>query len=191
MRNHTALFTKNQECYRFRGPEDFKAVITLRYRLLPYLYSEFMKAALERDMLIRPLAFDFPEDGKSRSIEDQLLVGESIMIAPVLEKGAKGRIVYLPERMTEVRYDGKSFTCMEVGAGERTVMVPLSQVVFYIRQGRLVPVGRAAANTAELDLMDVELLGTGTSYRQYVDDGYTKECSMDRCIMRTKEAQPR
>ncbi len=33
MRNHTALFTKNQECYRFRGPEDFKAVITLRYRL--------------------------------------------------------------------------------------------------------------------------------------------------------------
>lgn len=191
MRNHTALFTKNQECYRFRGPEDFKAVITLRYRLLPYLYSEFMKAALERDMLIRPLAFDFPEDEKARSIEDQLLVGESIMIAPVLEKSAKGRIVYLPERMTEVRYDGKSFTCMEVGAGERTVMAPLNQVVFYIRQGRLVPVGRAAANTAELDLMDVELLGTGTSYRQYVDDGYTKECSMDRCIMRTKEAQPR
>ncbi len=142
-------------------------------------------------MLIRPLAFDFPEDEKARSIEDQLLVGESIMIAPVLEKGAKGRIVYLPERMTEVRYDGKSFTCMEVGAGERTVMAPLNQVVFYIRQGRLVPVGRAAANTAELDLMDVELLGTGTSYRQYVDDGYTKECSMDRCVMRTKEAQPR
>jgi len=141
-------------------------------------------------MMIRPLAFDYPEDEKARSIEDQLLVGESVMIAPVLEKGVKGRIVYLPERMTEVRYAGGEFTCMEVGAGERTVMAPLDQVVFYIRQGKLVPVGKAAANTAELDLMDVELLGTGTCYRQYVDDGYTKDCTLNRCVVRTKETRP-
>ncbi|MBD5160702.1 MAG: alpha-glucosidase [Oscillibacter sp.] len=186
MRNHSAIFTKKQECFRFRNPEDFRTIITLRYRLLPYLYSEFMKAALRQDMLIRPLAFDYPRDEKVRQIEDQLMVGESVMIAPVLEQGVKGRIVYLPEPMTEVRFSSEGFTCMDVCAGERTVMVPLNQVVFYIRQGKLVPVGKSAANTAELDLMDVELLGSGKDYEQYVDDGYTKKCGLDRCIVRRK-----
>lgn len=186
MRNHSAIFTKKQECFRFRNPEDFRTIITLRYRLLPYLYSEFMKAALRQDMLIRPLAFDYPRDEKVRQIEDQLMVGESVMIAPVLEEGVKGRIVYLPEPMTEVRFSSEGFTCMDVCAGERTVMVPLNQVVFYIRQGKLVPVGKSAANTAELDLMDVELLGSGADYEQYVDDGYTKECGLGRCIVRRK-----
>lgn len=187
MRNHTAIFTKNQECYRFRNPEDFRTVIGLRYRLLPYLYSEFMKAALRRDMYIKPLSFDYPGDEKARGIADQLMVGESIMIVPVLEQGTRGRIVYLPEPMTEVRYSSEGFTCMDVGAGERTVMVPLNQVVFYIRKGRLVPVGKPAANTAEMDLLTGELLGTGKVYEQYVDDGYTKECGLDRCIIRRKE----
>ncbi len=188
MRNHSAIFTKNQECYRFRQPEDFRTIVSLRYRLLPYLYSEFMKAALRRNMYIKPLAFDYPEDGKAREIEDQLMVGESVMIAPILEQGAKGRIVYLPEPMTEVRYGSDGFTCINVGAGERTVMAPLNQVVFYIRQGKLVPVGKPAANTAELDLLDVELLGTGSVYEQYVDDGSTKRCGLEHCVIRRREA---
>ena len=184
MRNHSAIGTRKQECYRFRGTEDFQSIISLRYRLLPYLYSEYMKAALRQDMLIRPLAFDYPDDEKARRIEDQLMVGEGIMIAPILEKGVKGRIVYLPEPMTEVRYSGGSFTCMDVGAGERTAMAPLNTVVFYIRRGKLVPVGKAVSNTAEMDLLDVELLGSGTSYEQYVDDGSAKDCSLDRCVVR-------
>ena len=114
-----------------------------------------MKAALRQDMFIKPLAFDYPDDEKARHIEDQLLVGESIMIAPILGQGAKGRIVYLPEPMTEVRYSSEGFTCINVGAGERTVMAPLNQVVFYIRKGKLVPVGKDVANTSELDLLDV------------------------------------
>ncbi len=188
MRNHTAIFTRHQECYRFRNVEDFRTVISLRYRLLPYLYSEFMKAALRRDMLIKPLAFEYPGDEKAREIEDQLLVGESIMIAPVLEEGVKGRIVYLPEPMTEVRWSAGGFTCIDVGAGERTVMEPLNQVVFYIRKGKLVPAAKKdAPNTMELDLLDVELLGSGTVYEQYVDNGSTKACSLERCVTRIRE----
>ena len=114
------------------------------------------------------------------------MVGESIMIVPILEEGAKGRIVYLPEPMTEVRYSSEGFTCIHVGAGERTVMVPLNHVVFYIRQGKLVPTAQPAANTSEIDLLGGELLGTGTVYEQYVDDGCTKQCSLDRCVTRRK-----
>ena len=182
MRNHAALGTRHQECYRFRKTEDFRTLVTLRYRLLPYLYSEFMKAALRQDMFIQPLAFGYPGDRRARRIEDQLLVGESVMIAPVLEQGAKGRTVYLPEPMTEVRYGAEGFACAEAGAGERTVAVAQNEVVFYIRPGKLVPVGKPASSTAELDLGDVELLGSGTAYEQYIDDGYTKQCGLDRCV---------
>lgn len=186
MRNHSAKGTRRQECYRFGDTEAFRTVISLRYRLLPYLYSEFMKAALRQDMLIRPLAFDFPADRRVRRIEDQLLIGECVMIAPVVEEGAQGRSVYLPEPMTEVRFGSAGFTCTEAGAGERFVSVPLNEVVFYIRQGKLIPVGRPAANTAEMDLLDGELLGGGTAYEQYVDDGYTKDCTLERCLIRRK-----
>ena len=186
MRNHSAIGTKRQECYCFRNVEDFQTVISLRYRLLPYLYSEYMKAALEQDMLIRPLAFVYPKDSRARSIEDQLLVGEGLMMAPVLEKGARGRTVYLPEPMTEVRFGREGFSVQEAGPGERSVSVPLNEVVFYIRQGKLVPVGKPAASTAELDLMDVELLGSGTAYQQYVDDGFTRDCTLERCVVRRR-----
>ena len=187
MRNHTTCLTRPQECYRFRKTEDFRTIVSLRYRLLPYLYSEFMKAALRQDMLIRPLAFDYPGDARARRTEDQLLVGESVMIAPVLEQGAKGRRVYLPEPMTEVRYSREGFACAEAGAGERAVPVPQNEVVFYIRPGKLVPVGKSANSTAELDLEDVELLGSGASYEQYIDDGYTKRCGLDRCVVKRKQ----
>lgn len=187
MRNHSCVLTRHQECYRFRRTEDFRTIVSLRYRLLPYLYSEFMKAALRQDMLIRPLAFDYPEDANARRIEDQLLVGESVMIAPVLEQGAKGRSVYLPEPMTEVRYSHEGFACAGAEAGERSIRAPQNEVVFYIRPGKLVPIAKPASNTAELDLEDVELLGTGTSYEQYIDDGYTRQCGLDRCVVRRKQ----
>ena len=51
MRNHSGCDTRRQEFYQFEGPEDFRSVIETRYRLIPYLYSEYMKAALNGDML--------------------------------------------------------------------------------------------------------------------------------------------
>ena len=55
MRNHAAAGTREQECYQFENIEDFRNVINARYRLVPYLYSEYMKAALNDDMYFKPL----------------------------------------------------------------------------------------------------------------------------------------
>ena len=104
MRNHTALGTREQECYQFENTEDFRHVVGVRYRLLPYLYSEYMKAALTDDMYFKPLAFVYPDDKMARRIEDQLMLGNEIMIAPVYEQNAKGRYVYLPEEMKFVKF---------------------------------------------------------------------------------------
>ena len=177
MRDHTTIFTRNQECFRYRGKRDFRSILSLRYRLLPYIYSEFMKAALSSDLYIRPLAFAYPKDARARHIKDELLVGDSLLVAPVLEKGAKGRKVYLPEEMTEVRWNGKEFLTREVPAGEQFINVPLGEVVFYIRKGKCIPVGKGGMNTMEVDLSDVTLLGGGKEYTQYLDDGFTRDCS--------------
>ncbi|MCG4587437.1 glycoside hydrolase family 31 protein, partial [Anaerosalibacter bizertensis] len=78
MRDHTAIGTREQECYQFENVEDFRHVIGVRYRLVPYLYSEYMKAALNDDMMFRPLAFDYTDDAFATQVEDQLLLGNEI-----------------------------------------------------------------------------------------------------------------
>ena len=74
----------------------------LAQQKLPYLYSEFMKAALENTSYFRPLAF-YPDDPDAREVEDQLLLGEGLMSAPVYVQNAHGRHVYLPESMKLLR----------------------------------------------------------------------------------------
>lgn len=106
MRNHTTLGTRNQECYRFKNRKAFADVLSVRYAIFPYLYSEYVACALEGRMLFRPLSFAYPSDKRARGVEDQLLFGDSAMIAPVYEQNAKGRYVYLPERMKLVRMRG-------------------------------------------------------------------------------------
>lgn len=106
MRNHAAQGTRRQEVCRFAGRDLMGEVIRVRYMLMPYLYSEFMKAALGDGMMFRPLGFVYGDDAVARRVEDQLLLGDSIMIAPVHEQNAAGRTVYLPEPMKLLRFRG-------------------------------------------------------------------------------------
>lgn len=179
MRNHSSKGTRAQEAYRFGDPEAFRGIISLRYRLLPYIYSEYMKAALRSDLYIKPLAFAFPTDEKVKNMEDQLLVGGSIMIAPIVKKGATSRSVYLPEDMTMVRYDGKNFVCSPCSKGEHQIEIPLEQAVFFIRKGQLLPVGKAVTNSRDVTVDDLQLLGDGKTYELYWDDGMTRNCTED------------
>ena len=179
MRNHSSMGTRSQEAYRFGDPAAFRSILSLRYRLLPYIYSEYMKAALRSDLYIKPLAFEFPEDDRVKTIEDQLLVGESIMIAPIVKEDTMQRTVYLPEDMTKVCYDGKDFHCALCPKGEHQVEVPLDQVVFFIRKGKLLPVGQAVTNSRDVTAEDLLLLGDGESYELYWDDGFSRDCTTD------------
>lgn len=114
MRNHSGSDTRRQEFYQFEGPEDFRSVIETRYRLIPYLYSEYMKAALNGDMLFKPLAFVYPEDEIALQTEDQLMLGNEVMIAPVYTQNATGRMVYLPEEMLFVKFGPEGRITQEV-----------------------------------------------------------------------------
>ena len=162
MRDHTALGTREQECYQFEDPEDFRHVIGVRYRLVPYLYSEYMKAALNDDMYFKPLAFVYPEDPMAPQVEDQLMLGDQCMIAPVYVQNARGRYVYLPEEMLFVKFLPDGTLSQEVLApGHHYVEVALNEVPLFIRRGRCIPLAEAAETVAALDTAHLTLLGWG------------------------------
>ena len=144
MRNHSALGTREQEAYQFENIEDFRHVIGVRYRLVPYLYSEYMKAALNDDMMFRPLAFDYTDDAFATQVEDQLLLGNEIMIAPVYTQNAKGHYVE----------------------------VALNEVPLFIRKGKAIPVADVAQTVKDIDPATIRMIGyEGAEYDRYDDDG--------------------
>ena len=182
MRNHSAVGTRMQEYYRF--PEVLPAVrnmIRLRYALLPYLYSEFMKAALENTSYFRPLAFDYPDDPDAREVEDQLLLGEGLMAAPVYVQNAHGRHVYLPEPMKLLRLRAVDDYDEEIlPTGHHYIRCALDEVLLFLRPGHIVPVAQPANNASELDDANLTLWsflpdGESAEYRMYRDDGVTTE----------------
>ena len=181
MRNHAAKGTREQECYQFEQIEDFADVIKVRYRLLPYLYSEFMKAALRDDMMFRPLAFDYPEDEIARHVEDQLMLGHEVMIAPVVEQNAIGRCVYLPEEMTFLKFLPDGTIAQErLSAGMHFIKVALNEVPMFVRSGCCVPIGAPAMYADAIDMETLELYGdAGASYELYTDDGLTMHAEQD------------
>ena len=177
MRNHSALGTREQECYQFEDMEDFRHVIGVRYRLLPYLYSEYMKAALNDDMYFKPLAFVYPDDRMAARIEDQLMLGNEIMIAPVCEQNGKGRYVYLPEEMKFVKFLPDGTISEEIlAAGIHYVDIALNEVPLFIRSGKCIPVADAAECVDEIDMSSRRMIGyEGTEYVLYDDDGVHKD----------------
>lgn len=181
MRNHSALGTRRQEVYQFENVESFRNVIRIRYGLLPYIYSEYMKAALNDEMYFRPLSFDYPEDAHAAQVEDQVMVGESIMAAPVYTQNATGRYVYLPEDMLLVRMKSlENRTCETLKKGHHYVEAALDEMIFFVKKGHALPLAVLDENvesTADMDDISYEWICFGNEPAEYVfydDDGISK-----------------
>lgn len=175
LRNHSAIFTKRQECYAYRSRKDFRTVLGLRYRLLPYIYSEYLRCVKQNDLLFKPLGFLYPDDPKAVDIEDELLFGDGLLLCPIHEK-AKGRHVYLPEAMTLVRYDGENFHTESYEAGEQYLSYSTKEVCFFLRPGKSFIYGDFVLATSEVDLTAVKKIGDAP-YTQYFDDGISLDSS--------------
>ena len=113
--------------------------IELRYRLMPYLWSLFERAAEHHEPIIRPTFYDFPEDVQCLADSDDFMVGRELLVAPVVEPGATIRRVYLPslpERQCWFDFDtGESHA-----SGQwHTVGAPLDRLPLFARAGAAIP----------------------------------------------------
>ena len=158
MRNHSALGTRDQEGYSFENSEDFRDVIQVRYRLIPYLYDTFVKARENDDLIFRPLSLDHPDDPIARECETQLMLGEACMIAPVYEQNVSGRTVYLPEDMTFVKLSGERVEKRPLSKGLHYVEVALNEVPLFLKKGKQIPLCQPAMRTRDLNWDKLSLI---------------------------------
>ncbi len=114
-----------------------RTYLHLRYRLLPYLYTAVYEACTTGVPLMRALVLEFPHDPNVFNLTDEYLFGPDILVAPVLDEGARERNVYLPSGVwidfwTEA---------IHTGPCSLTVPAPLEILPLFIRQGAILPLG--------------------------------------------------
>ncbi|TPF92578.1 family 31 glucosidase [Bifidobacterium sp. UTBIF-68] len=109
--------------------------ISIREHLRPYMRELFTEAHETGQPLIRGLFYEFPDDTAAADIADQYMLGADLLIAPVLEEGARSRTVYLPgdadTQWTDLR-DGTT----HAGGQTITATAPLDSVPVFARDGR-------------------------------------------------------
>ena len=184
MRNHSAQHTREQEIYRFSIWEMMRGTLSVRYALIPYLYSELMLSALTDGLYFRPQAFDFPEARTACHVEDQLMLGTQCMIAPVYEQNAVGRHVYLPCDMLMVRFrTAEDYDMEPMAQGHHWIELKLNEFLLFIKRGCFIPLARPAEYTEAVTTERLRLLGwlnpgEKSTLRFYEDDGVTTQVSL-------------
>jgi len=142
--------------------------LELRYRLLPYLYSAVRECTQTGMPVMRALWLHYPEDSKAVACQDEYLWGRDILVAPVCEKGATSRRVYLPKG---VWYD--FWTQEKLEGGEHEYPIDLETMPLFVRAGAILPFGPVKQHTGEKsDQLSISIYpGADGSFLLYEDDG--------------------
>jgi len=150
------------------------ALLNERYAMLPYNYTLAYEQAVHAKPLVSPLYYHFENDTAAMRAEDEFMWGESMLVAPVLQKGATTRQLYLP---AGTWYNAKSFAKVNGGAW-RTDSVPLSSIPVYIKEGSFIPyMGLPINNTQQYNTSNLMIAylpsAKASSYTLFDDDGKT------------------
>jgi len=145
---------------------------TLRYRLMPYIYSIAWRVTHEGYTMMRPLVMDFPDDVEAREIGNQFLFGPDILASPVTDPGAIMRRLYLPPAKWYNFWTGQQLS------GGRFIVAPapLGTLPLYVRAGSILPMGPVIQYTGEKPDSAIELRiypGANGNFTLYDDDGTT------------------
>ena len=144
--------------------------LELRYRMLPYLYSSVRECTKTGMPVMRALWLHYPDDPKAVACSDQYLWGRNVLVAPVVERGATSRRVYLP------RGDWYDFWTGERLAGGREISrtVDLETLPLYLPAGSILPLGPVRQYTGESSDQPLSISvypGADASFWLYEDDG--------------------
>lgn len=157
------------------GPEVTRIArisLNLRYRLLPYIYSEAASISFHGNTLMRPLVMDFPHDTLALSQKYNFMFGPSILVAPVVESGKKSQSVYLPS-VIGGWYDFWT-GCQYVGGQCHETSVSLDYIPLFVKAGTILPLGAMVQHTQEQTTAPWEIRvypGADGCYTIYEDEG--------------------
>jgi len=177
-RQHAAWDTRRKEPWTF-GVEVENTVrefINLRYCLLPFLYNEFYTANLIGWPVMRPLFFNFQDDPECyrTEIQNQFMLGENLLVAPVLSEKEEFKRLYLPAG------DWYDLNQKQFYTGKQWIIqaVPLKQIPWFLRAGGFLPMQAVQQYVGEKPIIKTEMLiypDGESSYALYEDDGASYE----------------
>ena len=184
----TALFEVDKNAFSFPSEpalidtpyRDYaRQSVWLRYLMLPYNYTLAYKQASKGEPLVAPLYYYYPKDTAAINVNDEFMWGENILVAPVLEKNAAERKLYLPEGKWYDFFDTTSFN------GSIWVINPvtINHIPAFVKEGSFVPVVSnfkkpTINNLKEYEADDIKILYYPSPKQStgilYYDDGETK-----------------
>ncbi|KAI7904128.1 glycosyl hydrolases family 31-domain-containing protein [Cokeromyces recurvatus] len=138
-RGHAHIDTKRREPYL--SAEPYKSItrdaLRERYALLSYWYTLFYDAYKNSTPMMRPMFMEFPDDETVFDMDDQFMVGESILVKPVTTEGTDKVEIYFPGN--EPWYNTKTFITVAATNGWQTVDAPLDTIPAYYQGGHIIP----------------------------------------------------
>lgn len=172
-RNHCANGTIRQEPWVF-GEEItniYRKYVKLHYRFLPYIYDLLHEEQENGLPVMRPLVMHYENDPITHNLSDEYLVGEKLLVAPVVNAGERVRKVYLPEGTwysfwTGEKHEGRRFFLEEA---------PLDHMPIYVKAGSVIPIYEEMSYVGEKPMDSLTLLttpegGTGIHYQDNGED---------------------
>mgnify|MGYP001225566224 FL=1 len=108
---------------------------SLRYTLIPYLYSSAWQQFKTGLPLMRALVLDYQDDGNVYNISDQYLLGDALMVCPVVTKGAQTRVVYLPKGKWYDFYTNEVYE----GGKHYNIVTPVDHLPLFVKAGSVIP----------------------------------------------------
>jgi alpha-D-xyloside xylohydrolase len=161
------------------GPEAEKILRQydeLRYRLLPYIYSAAWGVTNRGEIEMKALPFANPLDRSVRQVNDQFLLGDSLLINPVAAPHVLKRSIVVPIGDNWIDFwTGQAYP----GGQTTTVDAPLDKVPIFVKAGRIVPMGPVVQNASEpQNVLEIRIYpGKNATFDLYEDsgDGYAYE----------------
>jgi alpha-glucosidase len=178
-RNHSAKDTARQEPWAFGEPCESvcRSMLELRMQLLPYLYTAFEECHRTGAPILRPLLFAHPDDPVTYTADDEFMVGDALLVAPITRPGIEHRHVYLPAGSWAHWWSGQVFE----GPLHTLAHAPLGQPAIYARVNSPIPLYPILQHTNEVpDSLTWRVFvgpgsGSGSLYED-AGDGYGPWC---------------
>jgi len=176
-RNHTDKGTIPQDPYSL-GPQVLAAsqkYLRIRYSIILYMYTLFYQASTNGSTVWRHMMFEFPQDVKTLTLDQQFLLGDAILVTPALNEGQTQVTAYFPDA---IFYDFETYELVSDKAQDVTVDAPLTEMPMFIRGGYALVMQDASTALCMNDLISQPLnlvfaldSNGEASYSYYFDDG--------------------
>lgn len=174
-RNHSNMYTRRQEPWAFgpRAEKIAKKSIELRYELLPYIYDLYYISHKEGLPIFRPMIMEYEKDMNLLNMREQFMLGENMLVAPVLYEVERSKTVYLPKG------SWFNYFTMEKLQGGKWYKLPceLDEILVFVKEGAIIPTyNKKFRNVKERpNNILLKVFGENAKGFHYNDDGHTME----------------